>query len=185
MPRHPPEEKLAILERRRNVARRYLRGELQWEIAKAFEVDQGTISRDIKAIQEEWLKSAVMDLDALRAKELAKLDEIERCAMAAWIKSQENAEITKARMRGTDKDSAQTERTVKGQAGDPRFLDLVLKCVQKRCELFGLDKQPKNKATGDNPYTLSFIIQEKNVDDSPSQSADPGTPPDATQVPPQ
>lgn len=132
-------KKLVILERRKNVAKRYLRGETQWEIARAFEVDQATISTDLKAIQKEWLAQALLDRGEWTARELARIDEVERNAWVAWTKSQENAEVLRAKMRGQN---SETEKISKGQAGDPRYLDIVLKCVTKRCELLGLDKDP-------------------------------------------
>lgn len=135
-----PQEKLAILERRKNVARRYIRGELQHEIACAFEVDVSTISRDLKAIQAEWMAQAVLDRGEWTARELAKIDEVERNAWVAWAKSQENAEVLRAKLRGG---TSETEKVSKGQAGDPRHLEIVLKCVTKRCELLGLPYIPE------------------------------------------
>ncbi len=139
--------RLALLERRKNVARRYLRGETQWEIARAFEVNQSTISDDLAAIRVEWLGIAVLDMDAIKAKELARIDEVERQAWAAWTKSQENAETLKDRTSGN---TSMTEKVSKGQAGDPRFLDVVLKCVERRCKILGVEESRPPSA---NDYT--------------------------------
>ncbi len=147
MPRHTPQEKLAILDRQRNVARRYLRGETQWEIARAFEVDQATISRDLTVLQKQWLEASGIDTAERKAQELAHCDEVERVAWAAWTKSQENAETSRAKVRGlgkfdpkTNKEqtSGETLKTSKGQAGDPKFLAIILDCVKRRCEILGL-----------------------------------------------
>ncbi len=132
MSAHKKRTALAVLERRKNVAARYVRGQTQWEIARAFEVDQGTISRDLKAIHAEWLASAVLSRGEWTARELARIDEVERQAWAAWAKSQENAETLRAKMRG---DKAETEKISKGQAGDPRYLEIVLKCIAARIAL--------------------------------------------------
>jgi hypothetical protein len=138
-PNNPNGAALAILERRKNVAARYVRGETQWEIARAFEVDQKTISNDLAAIRKEWLADAVRSVDEVKARELAKIDECEAQAWRAWTKSQENAETLRARVRGKGEDARpETEKVTKGQAGDPRFLDLVLKCVEKRCLILGV-----------------------------------------------
>jgi hypothetical protein len=138
-PNNPNGAALAILERRKNVAARYVRGETQWEIARAFEVDQKTISNDLAAIRKEWLADAVRSVDEIKARELAKIDECEAQAWRAWTKSQENAETLRARVRGKGDDARpETEKVTKGQAGDPRFLDLVLKCVEKRCLILGV-----------------------------------------------
>jgi hypothetical protein len=144
-------EQFAVLDRRRHAARRYLRGETQWEIAFALEVDQATVSRDLKALREEWRANALMDVSARVAEELRKVDECEKCAWQAWARSQENAEVLKARMQGKD---AVTEKTSKGQAGDPRFLELVLKCVARRCELLGLDAAKREGPADDDSVPL-------------------------------
>lgn len=134
-PNNPNASALAILERRKNVAARYVRGATQWEIARAFEVDQKTISNDLAAIRKEWLASAVRDMNEIKARELAKIDAAEAEAWKAWTKSQENAEILRARIRDG---ASETEKVSKGQAGDPRFLDIVLKCIKQRCEILGV-----------------------------------------------
>src|SRR6516164_4206609 len=92
MPRWSPQDKFRIAERRKKVASLYLQGKFQDEIAKEVKVDRGTVSRDLKAVQEEWLKSGVMDLNAAKARELAKIDEIERQAWVAWEQSRKDAE---------------------------------------------------------------------------------------------
>lgn len=139
MPRHPPGERLAILERRKHVARRYLRGELQHEIAQAFEVDQATISRDLRVIHDEWLAQTSIDRAAWIAQEVGRIDEIEREAWLAWKRSQEDAVARRARLRAG---VGESEETRKGQAGDARFLQVVLNCVERRCKILGVEKPP-------------------------------------------
>lgn len=138
-------EHLAVLERRRNVAARYLRGEPQYIIARAFEVDAGTISRDLTAIRNDWMLSALRDFDAAKAQELAKIDEVERAAWMGWSKSQENAETLQARMKSS---GSETSKTTKGQAGNPRFLQVILDCIARRCAILGIDAEQRIKLTG-------------------------------------
>ena len=157
-------KKLVILERRKNVAKRYLRGETQWEIARAFEVDQATVSTDLKAIQKEWLAQALLDRGEWTARELARIDEVERNAWVAWTKSQENAEVLRAKMKGQ---ASETEKISKGQAGDPRFLEIVLKCVAKRCELLGLDaeKDPDKNDANRNGIPATESLRQLPLDE--------------------
>ncbi|HEY7311159.1 MAG TPA: hypothetical protein VH643_17485 [Gemmataceae bacterium] len=163
MSRNNPQKKLAILERRKNVAARYLRGQTQWEIARAFEVTQKTISLDLKAIQAEWLAQAVLDRGEWTARELARIDEVERQAWNAWTKSQETAE-TKREKTGDGK--SETVTTSKGQAGDPRFLEIVLKCVAKRCELLGLNTPPAGGDDGNrNPIPDTESLRQLPLDE--------------------
>jgi transcriptional regulator with XRE-family HTH domain len=92
MPRHDTE----VLSRRAEVARRYLQGEMQEQIAQSFGVTQGQISQDLKAIRAAWLASAVRDFDALKAQELAKIDAVEREYWLAWERSKKDKEIAVA-----------------------------------------------------------------------------------------
>jgi hypothetical protein len=163
--------KFEILERRRRVAARFLRGDLQYQIAQAFEVDPATISRDLDAIHQEWLTEAVAERGIWVGQLLAKIDETERQAWAAWVKSQENAEVLRARVHG---DKSVTEKVSKGQAGDPRFLDLVLKCVHMRAFLLGLDPASTKARDAVPPVEVKLVRADDfydNADRLPAQGA--------------
>src|SRR5438105_3824636 len=81
------QKRLEILERRRNVASRFLTGEAQWEIARALEVHPAQICRDLKWVHKQWLKQATAKLAKRKAVELAKLLEVEKTYRRAWIES--------------------------------------------------------------------------------------------------
>jgi transposase len=124
MPRWTPQDKFRIAERRKIVSSLYLQGKFQDEIAKVVKVDRGTVSRDLKVVQQEWLKSGVMDLNAAKARELAKLDQVERQAWDAWIQSRKDAEtmeVTGTAQGGKSRPD-KVKKITKGQAGDSRFL---------------------------------------------------------------
>lgn len=146
---------LATLERRRNVATRYLRGQTQWEIARAFEISQATVSKDLKAIQREWLAESVLHRAEWTARELARVDEVERNAWAAWTRSQENATTRRKKQRP---DGEEVVETTKGQVGDSKFLDVVLRCVAKRCELLGLDAPKETTLVGIDIKTIVAVM---------------------------
>lgn len=122
--------------RRVEVAQRYLRGEMQSEIARAFGVSQQQISQDLKAIRSVWLASAIRDFDAAKAQELAKIDEVERAAWSGWTRSQEDKEVSFSEIG--IKGSRTGERR-EGQSGNPAFLSTILTCIERRCAILGLD----------------------------------------------
>jgi hypothetical protein len=148
---------MALLARRQRVADAYLRGLSQAKIAQAENVNQGQISRDLAVIREAWLASAVMAMDARKAQELAKIDRLETIAWDAWEQSCKSAEIyhtgvDKGRVNKDGKPLPERQKswkTIKGQFGDPRFLERVAWCINKRCELLGLD--PPKKLAPTNP----------------------------------
>src|SRR5687768_9134407 len=140
MARPTPAEQLLIVARRERVAAAYLRGRTQVEIAAAEGVDQKQISRDLAAVREEWKARQAAAFEERLGEELAKIDHLERVAQAAWERSCQDAVTHHVRTESagtvdpkTKKpNSAKTlqEKTVKGQAGDPRFLERVSWCVE-------------------------------------------------------
>jgi hypothetical protein len=145
MARWSQQDKFRIAERRKTVASLYLQGKFQAEIAKEVHVDRGTISRDLKAIEAEWAKSGVMDLNVAKARELAKNDEVERQAWGGWersCKDAETMEVTGTSQAGKSKPE-KVKKITRGQVGDPRFLGIIQECGKRRCEILGLDAPKK------------------------------------------
>jgi len=128
---------------RRREADLYLQGRLQADIATELDINQSTVSRDLKALQKQWLASALIDFDEAKARELAKIDRLEREYWEAWQNSCEDAETVKQKGKPGEETGQVTtstvERTVKGQAGDPRFLVGVQWCIERRCKVLGID----------------------------------------------
>lgn len=147
-----------MADRRRRVAALYLRGDSQYEIARAVGVNQGTISRDLEAVRAEWLAAAVRDFDARRAEELARLDALETEAWAAWERSRAPAETTTAEKAETaDGTRSKASKRVEGRDGDPRFLQVVERCIARRCELLGLDEPQKHQLAGQIAQTHIYL----------------------------
>jgi predicted transcriptional regulator len=128
--------KLAVANRRREVAELYVQGLTQMAIADRVGVSQPTVSDDLKKIHKEWRESRIRDFDAARDLELQKLDRAESEAWEAWEKSKKPAQSAVVTGEGADQ---KTRKTMKNQYGDPRYLDVVLKCVAARSALLGLE----------------------------------------------
>ena len=124
-------------ERRQRVAELYIQGWTQTKIAAELNVTQGTISKDLKALQREWRESRIRDFDAARELELQRLDRLEREAWAAWLRSQEPLESTKVLNDASGGKKAQ--KLTQHRDGDPRFLEQIHKCITSRRALLGLD----------------------------------------------
>ena len=125
-----------VLARREDVARRYLQGQTQSEIADVFGVSQAQISKDLAAIRAAWLASAMRDFDAAKAQELAKIDTVEHEYWLAWERSKKNKETKYS--EDSSKGFKSGERR-ESQAGNPAFLAGVLTCIERRCSILGLD----------------------------------------------
>lgn len=129
-------KRLELVRRRQQIAELYLQGWTQTAIAERLTISQSMVSDDLKSIRREWRASAIRDFDLAQAEELQKLDRIEREAWAAWERSQKPAQS--AVMDGAG--AAQpTRKTIRTQYGDPRLLEVVLKCNAARRTMLALD----------------------------------------------
>lgn len=130
----------------------YLKGITQADIAGKYKVTQQTISNDLKALRKQWRDSAIRDFDEAQAEELRKIDELEKVYWEAWAKSVKDYQKTvKKEASGTsvkgkfENEEKKVERIK--LLGNPRYLDGVLSCIQKRCEILGLDAPVKTETT--------------------------------------
>lgn len=132
----------------------YLRGKYQSEIAKILGLSQGMISQDLKVIQRRWRESTTMNLDEAKAKELARLDELEREFWAAWEASK--TERTQARQEKNNAGATVKASMMKEQRdGNPAFLAGVMGCIDRRCKLLGLDAATKTQNLNVDLSTLT------------------------------
>jgi hypothetical protein len=130
-----------VAERRRKVAEMYLTGTTQAEIGKAVGVSRQTIHVDLKHIHADWLKSALMPFDKLKARELARIDRLEREHWAAWDRSQKEYQATLTEKKeGSDSKDDYTKAQVRKEqrVGDKAFLTGIQWCIEQRLKIFGV-----------------------------------------------
>ncbi len=126
------------------IARLYLKGIYQTDIAEELGISVPTVKRDLAKVRHDWLESSLRDFDALKAEQLAKIDTIEAAAWEMWTRSCEvqvrtsEQDIKAARFPGCN---IKTDRMI--GTGDPRYLQTALQCVERRCKLLGLNAPEK------------------------------------------
>lgn len=147
---------------RREIARLYLQGMYQADIAERLGLSQPTVSRDIQVLVAEWKVERVYDINEAKARELAKVDNLELEYWEAWHRSQQNAEKEVKKQRAIparkgvkEKDdkspvilSQDIQKISEGQTGDPRFLSGIQWCIERRCLILGVDAPKKTELTG-------------------------------------
>lgn len=111
-----------------------------------------TVHRDVGRLLEEWSTARINDTDQRVTAELARLDLVIKEAWEMWERSKENYTKTEQRDKGApirdvnnnkltvrSIESMKKETEVRG-VGDPRFLDVILRAMQQRIKLLGLDQ---------------------------------------------
>lgn len=137
-----PGEALSIEIRREKAVTWYLQGVSQSKIARRLKVSQSTISKDIAEMRNAINERAAATTVQLQAEEIAKIDQVESTAWASFKKSQKKGRFA-------------------DQGGNPKFLDIVLHCSDKRRQILGLDKQIGSTAQG----LLEYLAQ--SLEDAP------------------
>jgi len=153
-----PARKLAIVQRRQKVADLFLQGWGQEAIGRELGISQPQVAGDLKKVSESWRQSAIRDFDAARDQELARLQRLEREAWSAWERSQQPSQTA---VVDGQVGAQRAKRTVKHQHGDARFLDVVLRCIEARRQLLGLDAPAKIAPT--TPDGRPLTIEERRV----------------------
>ena len=155
-PEQTPKRKTEVASRREQVAAMYLRGQSQAAIGELLDCDQATVSRDLTELRKEWLDRSINHVDQKKAIELAKIDRLEVTYWEAWERSQKDAETIIDESGGKFGPKTITRR--EGQSGNPAFLAGVLSCINKRCELLGLDAPKKTDLTSKGEKLKSAIV---------------------------
>ena len=132
------------------MARLYCQGMRQIDIAEMLGISQSQVSYDLKRIQKRWQTECIEAISQGKARELARIDELERTYWGAWFNS------TKAR-----KDN-------------PAFLQGVMTCIDKRCKLLGLDAPIKTEDDGSK--LVRIIIGEQGEANGDATTRTPDKP---------
>jgi hypothetical protein len=146
---------------RRRIAALYLKGWLQTDIAAEVGLSQGTISLDLKVLHKAWLQSSLVDIATAKGREIAKIDALEREYYRAWERSQEDAETITKRASGTKgKERKEGSIITKGQVGNPKFLQGVQWCIDRRIKVMGLDAPARLEVADVSDVRITEVIVE-------------------------
>jgi predicted transcriptional regulator len=137
-----------------------LQGKTQQEIANFLELDRSMVSREVKAIREEWKQSSIRDFDEARGQKLAELELVKCELWQAWQESKEQKETTlKERIASLgDGNSRESDKRLKistrqqTATGDAVYLGGVVNCVKEQAKLLGLYPE---ETTGGQTIALS------------------------------
>jgi len=126
----------------------YVKGWTHAAIAEVIGVSRQMISRDVKDLLQRWRDDTALAIDEYKVRELQKIDRMEREAWSAWERSCEGKEKKMQRRGMTSGGEVDVkEQVLTATCGDPRFMDIILRCIDRRCKLLGLDAPQKVDAS--------------------------------------
>jgi hypothetical protein len=175
------------------IAAMHLKGVPQREIAANFNLKQPQISKDIAEIYRRWAEKNPIALSTLKARELARIDELERTYWKAWEDSQKPREVEFQEKTSIEpdvsedgaatagKDRLKASRRTEGQVGNPAFLAGISKCGEQRCKLIGLDAPQQLEVRTPQPIQ---IINVMDAEPRPTPVAEPSRQEHTTTAPP-
>lgn len=126
----------------------------QVNIPLGYTISHVTVYHHTKEILEEWRESRKEMINTIVEREVAKLDMMEFEAWQAWEQSKKGKSKTKVTggriVNGQIAESAPgtAERTIETTTGDPRYMMIVLTCIDKRRELLGYGAAKKVEHSG-------------------------------------
>ena len=142
--------KIQLEDDRREIASLYLQGKTQQTIADRLGMTRQMVGYDLKVVQRRWREDTSRNLDEDKARELAKLDELERTHWQAWEDSLEQVTRLTAGTT-TSGGGGVTQRQAlqrEDKQGNPAYLRGIMDCIDRRCKLLGLDAPLKQEHTG-------------------------------------
>lgn len=123
-------------------------------IAKATGLTTGDVLSRARELHNLWLASCVHDVDQARREQIQRLDLVEDEAWAAWQRSLKPTRVTvKGKKEGDFASTTHEDKTLKSTSGDPKWLEIVIRCVETKSRLLGLF-QDKLTLTGANNKPL-------------------------------
>jgi predicted transcriptional regulator len=144
MPRLNKKDHRDKLQREKDLLRTaelYLQGKRQSEIAEEIGVTQQQISLDLKELRKRWLDKSIEKIDEKKAEELAKIDQLERKYWDAWQMSCDY--VIKETTSNNRRVKVLIPHDQNNPLGDTKYLAGVQWCINKRCQILGVDAPQK------------------------------------------
>lgn len=118
---------------------------------------RGVIEQDLQFLTERWQTEAKRDIGEHIARELEKIDEVEREAWAAWRRGIGKKQFTVTERNEGGKGGRSRARVETEELnGDPRYLAILADCRRDRAALLGLNAPKRSEVTGKDGGPIEF-----------------------------
>ena len=130
--------------------------EIREEVMKRLGLETYSIKcvhTDVQRLIKEWQKERLENTEDKITAELARIDLVIKEAWQMWEKSKQDYKRKSQMQEGKPRKDPNGQQisvdTIKAMmwdaeqrgSGDPRYLDVILRAMQQRCKLLGLDQQ--------------------------------------------
>lgn len=108
-----------------------------------YSLSREAVRNDVERAMVEWKKENMANIDAYIARDLMRIEEIERKVMEEFELSKHSLrpnEYASLMKRGLTPDEIDDMYRDRPMAGDPRYLDTLLRLQHQRMHLLGIDK---------------------------------------------
>lgn len=142
------------------VARLYLQGTSKQEIMDRLGITLGNLNFDLRRLRKRWKESALEAMDARVAVESARVKRIYAAAWEAYEKSKEQRVTVNQKTRENEETGErikEASRRVEEQYGDPRFLEIALRCIERICKIYGVDGPIKIETNQENKVGVLMV----------------------------
>lgn len=159
------------LERVARVSEMYLELQSMTQIARQLGLSTTSVYRDICVAREQWRTRAGDAIEEHKKRELAKIDQVELEAWRGWqrtigvhrIETRKNTTVEATRALGdggsitVDIPAEEIVNKREKLAGDPRFLEIITRCIESRRKILGLDAPAQVTGAAGGP--VRFVIE--------------------------
>ena len=142
------QNRAAILDRELRVWDLLCKGLEGVEIARREQVDPAVISRIKKRVEARIIKETDGKAQSLKARQIGEIRRARREAWRAWEESCKPAAKTKRRSGGKAPGTVE-ENEVKGQSGNPAFLEKIYDGVRIEARITGTEAPQKQTFDGE------------------------------------
>lgn len=179
-------DKTKWLQRRQLIVEHHLRGDTHYTVAQRFGISIGRVSQIVRDARLEWQAQRIADFSLFAGEELERIKRLENAAHLAFIKSclpkirliePKDRKMSKAEKAAWYKAAAE-EKAAKlkelkalplnelilrdeSQGGEIKLLDTVLKCIDRRIKLLGLDAPDKIALEGTDGKPINITVDPK------------------------
>ena len=127
------------------------------DVGQEFGLSHERIRQIVNTVEKHLLTDMKEEMHAHRVRHTFRLEQIGIEAMAAWERSKSNIEIIKStENKNGDK---VTERTIKSQIGDPRFLDVARAAMLDIRKMWGINEGPNDNDSLNQEQDKGPIVQ--------------------------